>query len=92
MPIPRSYAYTVYTAIQYSGHTVVTNSQSIMPYTADSNGDYLLVTGTATVTDGGTGFAKGCTFLLTNATAGSPCVYFNKGSNTSCQFTLVTQA
>lgn len=92
MATPRSSNFTVYTAVQYSGHTSSINSQTVVPYVADQNGDLLLVTGTALVTDGGTGFAKGCQFILTNATTGSPCVYLNKGSSTSCTFTLVTQA
>lgn len=92
MAVPRNSNYTVYTADQATGASESINSQTVTGYWADTNGDLLLVTGTALVTDGGSGYAKGCQFILTNATTGSPCVYFNKGSRTSCTFTLVTQA
>lgn len=92
MAVPRNSNFTVYTADQATGETETINSQSIVGLFADGNGDLLMATGTALVTDGGTGYAKGCQFILSNATTGSPCVYLNKGSRTSCQFTLVTQA
>lgn len=92
MAVPRNSQFTVYTSIQNTGETETINSQAVIGYQADTNGDLLLATGTALVTDGGTGYAKGCQFILTNATTGSPCVYLNKGSRTSCAFTLVTQA
>jgi hypothetical protein len=92
MATPRGSQYTVYTAMQYSGHTATINSQTITPYVADQNGDLLLCTGTVLVTDGGTGFAKGCQYIKTDVATGTGGMYLNKGTNTSCQFTLVTQA
>ncbi len=92
MAVPRNSNFTVYNDVQLTGANETVNSQVVVPLMADPSGNLLLVTGTALVTDSGSGYAKGCTFILTNATTGSPCVYLNKGSATSCQFTLVTQA
>lgn len=92
MAVPRSSNYTVFTANQFSGHLATINSQVFTPYMADQNGDILLCTGTVLVTDGGTGFAKGCQYIKTDVATGTGGMYLNKGTNTSCQFTLVTQA
>ena len=92
MAIPRSSSYTVFTALQFSGHTTVINSQTVTPLLADPSGDLLWVQGTVTVTDGGTGYAKGCMYIKTDVATGTTGTYFNKGTNTSCQFTAVTQA
>lgn len=92
MPVPRNYNYTVFNAVEGDGATETINSQSITGYFADNNGDLLICTGTVTVTDGGTGFAKGCIYIKTDVATGTGGVYLNKGTNTSCQFTLVTQA
>jgi hypothetical protein len=92
MAVPRNSNFTVYNDVQLVGSSETINSQAVTPLLADPNGDLLMVQGTALVTDGGTGYAKGCQFILTNATTGSPCVYLNKGTKTSCTFTLVTQA
>lgn len=92
MPVPRNSNYTVYTAEQGTGAVELINSQSITGYLADSNGDLLLCTGTVTVTGGGTGFAKGCIYIKTDVVAGTGGTYLNKGTNLSCNFTLVTQA
>lgn len=92
MAIPRGSAYTVYTAVQFSGHTATVNGVLITPLLADSNGDYLLVQGTTIPTDGSSGYAKGGTFLKTDVATGTGGTYLNKGTNLSSQFTLVTQA
>ena len=90
--IPRNSNYTVYTAMQGSGATETINSQSIVGYLADTNGDLLICTGTVTVTDGGTGFAKGCLYIKTDVSTGTTGLYCNKGTNTASAFTAVTQA
>jgi hypothetical protein len=59
---------------------------------SDSNGDALLATGTTVPTDTATGFAKGCLFIDTNVATGTTGLNCNKGTNTSCVFTAVTQA
>lgn len=92
MATPRNSSYTDYNGVQLNGSSEVINSQTIVGYLVDTNGNVFYATGTATVTDGSSGYAKGCIFVLTNATTGSACVYLNKGSTTSSQFTLVTQA
>lgn len=90
--VPRNSNYTVYTAMQLSDAVETINSQAIAGYLADSNGDLLLCTGTVTVTGGGTGFAKGCLYIKTDVATGTTGLYCNKGTNTSCSFTAVTQA
>jgi len=92
MASPRNSNYTVYTAVGTTGENETVNSQVITGYLTDGNGNLLFCAGTATITDGGAGYAPGCEFILTNATVGSPCVYLNKGSSTSSKFTLVTQS
>lgn len=92
MATPRNSNYTVYTAMQGSGAAETINSQSIVGYLADSNGDLLLCTGTAVPTDGGSGYAKGCLFIDTDVATGTTGLNCNKGTNTACAFTAVTQA
>lgn len=92
MAVPRNSDYTVYTSVQGTGSTETINSQSIKGYLADSNGDLLHCTGTVTITDGGSGYAKGCLYIKTDVATGTTGLYCNKGTNTSCQFTAVTQA
>ena len=92
MAVPRNSNYTVYNAVQGTGASEVINSQAIKGYLADSNGDLLLCTGTVTITDGGTGYAKGCMYIKTDVATGTGGNYLNKGTNTACAFTLVTQA
>ena len=92
MATPRNSNYTVNTAIQETGAVETINSQSITGILADGNGDLVICSGTVTITDGGTGFAKGCMYLKTNVATGTGGTYFNKGTNTACAFTLATQA
>ena len=69
-----------------------TNDSVNRVYKLDEDGDMLLVLWTTVPTDTASGYAKGCTFIDTNVASGTGWVYFNKGINTSCVFTLVTQA
>lgn len=58
----------------------------------DNLGNALLVTGTTVPANTTPGFAKGCLFIDTDVGAGTGGLYCNKGTNTSCTFTLITQA
>ena len=58
----------------------------------DTNNDILLMQGTTVPTTTTTGFAKWCTFLDTDVVGGTSGVYFNKGTNTSCEFELAPVA
>lgn len=57
----------------------------------DDEGKVLLATGTTVPTGGTNGFAKGAIFIDTDVAAGTGGTYLNKGTKTSCDFTLVTQ-
>lgn len=50
----------------------------------DGNGKKLVCTGTTVPADAGAGYAKGCTFIDTNATGAG--TYFNAGTTASCKF------
>lgn len=50
----------------------------------DGSGKKLVSTGTTVPADGGAGYAKGATFIDTNATGAG--TYFNAGTTTSCKF------
>ena len=79
-------------ALQLKGVDIVLNSQTIKVYQTDTEGNIVFCTGTVTVTDGGNGYAKGCEYIKTDVATGTGGVYLNKGTKTSCQFTLVTQS
>jgi len=51
----------------------------------------LICYGTTKPTDGTAGYATGCIFIHTDGTNGSS-IYFNDGSNTSCDFDTSTFA
>lgn len=74
---------------QLIGNAETVNSQSITVLEKDSNGDILRCTGTVTVSDGGSGYAKGCIYIKTNVSAGSTGIYENVGTNTSCNFDTI---
>lgn len=61
-------------------------------YLRDENGDKLFCSGTTVPTDTTTGYAKACLFIDTNVGTGTGSLYLNKGTKTSCVFSLVTQA
>ncbi len=92
MSQPRNSNYTVFTAMQGSGADETINSVAITGYLADNNGDLLICTGTTVPTNGSTGYAKGCLFIDTDVATGTTGLNCNKGTNTSCAFTAVTQA
>jgi len=61
-------------------------------YLRDENGDKLFVSGTTKPTDATTGYAKSCLFIDTDVATGTGSLYLNKGTKTSCVFSLVTQS
>jgi len=62
------------------------NSQSITVLEKDSSGNLLRASGTVTITDGGSWYAKGCTYIETDVASWSSATYENVWSTTSCQF------
>ena len=58
----------------------------------DANLDKVIVQGTTVPADTTTWYAKGCIFIDTDVASWTGWVYLNKGTKTSCVFSLVTQA
>lgn len=93
MAVPRTAYQTVYSSLQVNGEaTEVIGAETVTVVLCDGNGDILIATGTTVPTDANTGYAKGCLFIDTNVATGTTGLNCNKGTNTSCQFTAVTQA
>ena len=92
MAIPRNSNFTVYNAVGLVGPAETVNSVVVYPLLADGTGDILFATGVTVPTNASTGFAKSCLFIDTDVAAMTGSLYLNKGTNTSCQFSLVTQA
>ncbi len=93
MATPRNSNFTVYGALQTNGGDVEkVGAETVTGILADGNGDLLLATGTTVPTDTTSGYAKGCLFIDTDVATGTTGLNCNKGTNTSCQFTAVTQA
>ena len=88
---PRNAYFTGYNAVQLAGETETINSQSVKGLLSDNNGDLLFCTGTVTITDTSSGYAKGCLYIKTDVGTGTTGLYCNKGTNTSSVFTAVTQ-
>ena len=65
---------------------------SITVYLRDENGDILFASGTTLPSNSTTGYAKGWVFIDTNVAGGTGSFNLNKGTKTSCTFSLVTQA
>jgi hypothetical protein len=92
MSAPRNANFTDYTAMQLEGEVETINSQAITGLLTDGSANLLLCTGTVVITDGSTGYAKGCLYIKTDVATGTGGLYCNKGTKTSSAFTLVTQA
>lgn len=82
---------TNYNAVGLMGSTEVLGSETVAVLLRDGNGDVLFATGTTLPTDATTGYAKGCIFIDTDVATGTGSMYLNKGVNTACVFSLVTQ-
>lgn len=74
------------------GATAAGTTNPIKTLIKDGNGDILMSTGTEVPSDTTSGYAKGALHIDTNVATGTTGLYCNKGTNTSCVFTAVTQA
>ncbi len=92
MTTPRNANFTQYNAVQLAGETETINSVSVVGLEADPSGNLLYCQGLTVPTNGSSGYAKGCTFIKTDAVSGTSGVYENVGTNTSCIFTIVSPA
>lgn len=87
MGYPRNSDYTDYTAVGQVGSKETINGQVITGYETDGNGNLLACLSAVAITNGGAGYAPGCQATVTNGTTAT--AYVNKGSATSCLFTLI---
>jgi len=92
MSKPRNHNFTVLNALQLDAKAETIDSVVVYPMLATNNGDVMLAYGTTVPTDGGSGYAKGCLFIDTDVATGTTGLNCNKGTNSSCAFTAVTQA
>lgn len=76
-------------AVHFIGYPKTINSQAITVLQEDADSNVLFATGTVTVTDAGSGYAKGCLYIDTDVAAGTGGLYQNVGSTTSCNFDKV---
>lgn len=83
---------TNYDTVGFNGTSTKQGAETINVLQRDSNGDILWSTGLTVPTDATTGYAKGALFIDTDVATGTTGLNCNKGTNTSCQFTAVTQA
>ena len=83
---------TNYTVVQVDGESTKQGAETIIVLLRDPNGDIIYAQGLTVPTDATTGYAKGCLFVETDVATGTTGLNCNKGTNTSCQFTAVTQA
>lgn len=72
--------------VQMDGYAETVNSVAITTLQADQDGNILLAAGTTVPTDASSGYAKGATFLLTNAATGVSGRYQNIGTTSSSLF------
>lgn len=71
--------------LQTVGNSETPGSTTVNALHKDANGDVIWASGATVPSDGEAGYAKGCLFIDTNASAGL--VFFvNEGSNSSCDF------
>jgi len=83
---------TGYNVIQYNGQIGIAGTESVTGLMCDANGDLLMATGITVPSNAQAGFAKGCLFIDTDVASGTTGLNCNKGTNSSCLFTAVTQA
>ena len=75
---------------QTIGTSETINSQSVTVLEKDSSSDILRATWTVTITNWGSGYAKGCTYIETDFASWSTATYSNIWTTTSCLFVLVS--
>ena len=73
--------------LQVLGATRTVNSQSVSVGQLDGSGNVLRAHGTVSITNGGSGYSKGCIYIKTDAATGSQGLYSNTGTSSSCVFT-----
>ena len=74
-------------AIQIGGNERTVGSTFVRAVEYDKDGDVFRCSGTTVPT--GTGYAKGCLFVKTDAASGTKALYENQGTNTVASFNLV---
>ena len=77
------------TVVRTLGKVETINSQSIRVIERDSSNNVISCSGTVIITDGGAGYAVGCEYIDTDASAGSQ-IYVNEGTTLSCNFNPIT--
>lgn len=82
---------TNYNTVELDG-TTVSAGATVTVLLRNPAGYILIAEGTTVPTTTTAGYAKGAMFIDTDVAAGTGATYLNKGSITSCEFTLVTQA
>ncbi len=78
--------------LQAIGKSATVNTQSVVVTERNSAGLIKEANGTVAITNGGSGYAKGCLYTKTDVAAGSQGLYVNIGITTSCQFVVVATA
>jgi len=73
--------------VQNVGFAKAINSQAILVYELDAEGNVNAATGAVVVTDAGVGYAKGCIYTKTDASGNG--TYLNIGTAASCDFDLI---
>ena len=76
------------TWLKMVGLTTVVGAETIDVLTRNQAGDILSCSGLVKPTDATDGYAKGCTFIKTDAAAGTKSIYENTGTKDSCVFNL----
>lgn len=83
---------STFDVIKLRGESVTINSQNLTVLSRDPDGNVLLARGTATISDGASGYAKGALYIDTDVASGTSGLYENVGTTTSCNFDLVAGA
>ena len=76
------------TWLKMVGLTTVVGAETVDVLTRNQAGDILSCSGLVKPTDATDGYAKGCTFIKTDAAAGTKSIYENTGTKDSCVFNL----
>jgi len=76
------------TWLKMVGLTTVVGAETVDVLTRNQAGDILSCSGLVKPTDATDGYAKGCTFIKTDAAAGAKSIYENTGTKDSCVFNL----
>lgn len=77
---------TLLEAYSLPGRRIAIGAQTPLVLLKDDAGLPLLVSNNVVPVDATAGYAKGCIFIKTDAAAGTPAMYENKGTTASCLF------